>query len=128
MTYSPPDLGKAAESSARVRAPQRATTPPTTQSASMSWLLPSFRTVCPEVVRTPTPIMLETITKVAVASPNPAPASVDRGLGRGARRRASEGPPGVIDQDGLRNGPVEVGGSRAGAVGGDRRRRRRVLG
>src|SRR4051812_19522092 len=55
--------------------------PPRIQSSSMYWLLPTRATVIPEVVRTPTPTMLATITKVAVASPNSAgilggPASV----------------------------------------------------
>ena len=55
----------------------------------MSWLLPTFRTVCPEVVRMPTPIMLETITTVAVASPNPSPGSVGEGLPSSSDRSTS---------------------------------------
>ena len=53
-----------------VRAPQTARTPPTTQRMSINWLLPTKKTVNPDVVRTPMPIMLETTTKVAVARPN----------------------------------------------------------
>ena len=59
-------------SSQRVKAPQAATIPPTTQSQSISSLLLSPATVNPEVVRTPTPTMLATIMKVAVATPNSA--------------------------------------------------------
>ena len=52
-----------------MRAPHSATTPPKSQSKSMSWLLPTKQTVYPDVVSTPVPIMLEMTTNVAVASP-----------------------------------------------------------
>ena len=37
----------------------------------MSWLLPTDATVNPDVVSTPTPIMLETTTKIPIGSPKP---------------------------------------------------------
>ena len=69
---APRPAAAAAESSACVRAPQIANSPPSTQRTSISWLLPTKKTVNPEVVRTPTPTMLATTTKVAVARPKSA--------------------------------------------------------
>ena len=59
----------AADSSASESAPHTATNPPMIQSRSMSWLLPTKHAVYPDVVKTPTPTMLEITTNVAVANP-----------------------------------------------------------
>src|SRR5712675_3292596 len=66
--YSPPERGSAAESSAYATPPQKAHTPPTSQSTRTTNGVRPALIWNPTLVKTPVPIILATTRHVAVKS------------------------------------------------------------